>query len=61
MAPLLANRLDFLGIAEVVEATLEACDGVSAPASIADVEAIDIEARRRAAERLGGGGAGHAD
>jgi 1-deoxy-D-xylulose-5-phosphate reductoisomerase len=50
-----AGRIGFLGIANLVEATLEAATTLSAatPTSVEEVLAVDAEARTRAAAQLG--------
>jgi len=50
-----AGRIGFLGIANLVEATLEAAITLSAatPTSVEEVLAVDAEARTRAAAQLG--------
>ena len=49
VAAFLAGRLPFLGIAEVVEATLEAADGAPAR-DLAELVEADSDARRLAGE-----------
>ena len=51
VAAFLAGRLPFLGIADVVEATLEAVDG-GAAREVAELEEADAEARRLAGREL---------
>jgi 1-deoxy-D-xylulose-5-phosphate reductoisomerase len=53
VAGFLAGRIGFLDIVALVEAVLEACDGVRA-ASLDDILAVDALARRRAETLLAG-------
>jgi 1-deoxy-D-xylulose-5-phosphate reductoisomerase len=53
VAAFLEGRIGFLGIAAIVEAALERCDGGNVE-GLADILAVDAEARRTAERLIGG-------